>query len=63
MYKTCRTYSMSVIGVVRLHYVAFDVGIMGHHQIPLHLLHKLPYTSKLGVHAEVLPQLWHKSTV
>ena len=52
-----------VIGVVRLHYAALDDGVMGHHQVPLHLLRKLLYTSKLGVRAEALPQLWHKSTV
>ena len=54
---------MSVIGMVRLHYAALDDGIMGHHQIPSCLLRELPYTSKLGVRAEALPQLWHKSTV
>ena len=54
---------MSVIGVVRLHYAALDDGVMGHHQVPSRLLRELPYTSKLGVHAEALPQLWHKPTV
>ena len=54
---------MLVIGVVRLHDVALDDGVMGHHQVPSCLLRELPYTSKLGVRAEVLPQLWHKPTV
>ena len=53
----------SVIGMVRLHYAALDDGVMGHHQVPSRLLRELPYTSKLGVRAEALPQLWHESTV
>ena len=54
---------VSMIGVVRLHYTPLDDGVMGHHQVPSCLLCELPYTSKLGVCAEALPQLWHKPTV